>query len=277
LAGAPDFNEEVRRIVRTALAEDIGSGDITTESTVPSGIRVRASIVAKESCVVCGLDIAKEVFLGIGKVDFDKAVDDGESVPGGREIAVVSGDAQVILKGERTALNFLQRLSGIATVTRKLVEKSGRKAMIMDTRKTTPGLRVIEKYAVRCGGGTNHRKGLYDEILIKDNHISLVGLGSAVAAARKTGKAVEVEARDMGEVREAIAAGADIILLDNMPAEEMAKAVEEIGGRAATEASGGVTEENITEIAATGVDRISVGSLTHSVRSVDIGMYMKKV
>ncbi len=277
MAGAPDFNEEVRRIVRTALAEDIGSGDITTESTVPSGIRVRASIVAKESCVVCGLDIAKEVFLGIGKVDFDKAVDDGESVPGGREIAVVSGDAQVILKGERTALNFLQRLSGIATVTRKLVEKSGRKAMIMDTRKTTPGLRVIEKYAVRCGGGTNHRKGLYDEILIKDNHISLVGLGSAVAAARKTGKAVEVEARDMGEVREAIAAGADIILLDNMPAEEMAKAVEEIGGRAATEASGGVTEENITEIAATGVDRISVGSLTHSVRSVDIGMYMKKV
>jgi nicotinate-nucleotide pyrophosphorylase (carboxylating) len=267
----------IKNIVRMALEEDIGPGDITTKCTIPSGMKVKAVLCAKEDCVICGLGIAEAVFKMLDDgVKFKSILKDGDHVNKGKIIAEIEGDARVILSGERTALNFMQRLSGIATKTKEMVE-SVNGAKVLDTRKTTPGLRLLEKYAVKCGGGENHRKGLYDEILIKDNHIKLVGLGNAVGRAKKTGKRIEVEVRNLREVSEALDSGADIIMLDNMPLETMKKAVRAIGGRAIVEVSGGVNKDNIGRISKLGVDWISVGSLTHSVKSVNIGLDIEKL
>ncbi len=265
-------------IVKSALDEDIGSGDITTESVIPKGMKVHAEIKAKEDCIICGLDVAEMVFSQLdSSVEFRKLSDDGKRAKAGEVIAEIRGNARAILTGERTALNFLQRLSGIATKAgemSEIVKKSG--VDVLDTRKTTPGLRALEKYAVRCGGCRNHRMGLYDQVLIKDNHITLVGLQNAVRNAKRTGKKVEVEARDMAEVKDAVAAGADIIMLDNMSSGDMRAAVREIAGKAVIEVSGGVNKGRLRELTGLGVQWISIGSLTHSVRSIDIGMYIRR-
>ncbi len=270
---------EIKEIVRKSLEEDINSGDKTTEKIIPKGIKVKAVIVAKEDCVICGLGVAEAVFKSLDDgVKFKCTVRDGDPVKKGHVIAEMEGEASAVLTGERTALNFLQRLSGIATKTRKMAERiRDTKARVLDTRKTTPGLRVLEKYAVMCGGGQNHRKGLYDEFLIKGNHIKLVGLRNAVLSAKETGKRVEVETKTLREVTDAVDSGADVIMLDNMPLGKMKKAVHAIGDKAIIEVSGGVNENNIGKIAKLGVDWISVGSLTHSVKSVDIGLYVEKI
>lgn len=271
--------KELAEIVRNALEEDIKSGDITTESVVPEGIKSVSSVIVKEPCVVCGLNVAEEVFRQLDSgIVFRYVKKDGDSADVDDVIAEVEGDARPILTGERTALNFLQRLSGIATKTRRMTDiVEGTKSEILDTRKTTPGLRILEKYAVRCGGGKNHRMGLYDQVLIKDNHITMHGIENSVKMARKTGKRVEVEVSNIDQVKESIDAGADIIMLDNMSLDEMRKAVASIGSKAVTEVSGGVDEKMLRELAGIGVDWISVGSLTHSVKSVDMSMEMKKL
>jgi nicotinate-nucleotide pyrophosphorylase (carboxylating) len=271
------MDEKLRLLVGAALKEDVGTGDITTESAIPKGMKARARIKANEDCVVCGLEVAGEVFRQLDGVKFTKAAKDGDHVKSGHVIAEIFGNAKSILTGERTALNFLQRLSGIATRTDRLVRKvSGTRSEVLDTRKTTPGLRALEKYAVACGGGKNHRFGLYDGVLIKDNHIKLVGISDAVMRARSLKKKVEVEVASMEEVREALDAGADMIMLDNMSLGDMKDAVRIIGKKAMIEVSGGINEDNISAIAALGVDWISVGALTHSVKSVDIGMDVER-
>lgn len=277
MAGSPGFEEEVGLIVERALAEDLGEGDITTESVIPEGVRVKAVIKAKEECVVCGVGVAEMLFHRLDEgIGFKTLVKDGETASIGQAIAEIVGGAKPIFSGERTALNFMQRLSGIATRTRSIVRAAGGKVEILDTRKTTPGLRVLEKYAVRCGGGRNHRSGLFDEILIKDNHIAIVGIGDAVSKAKKRKDRVEVETRNIKEVREALEAGADVIMLDNMPLPQMKKAVGMIGKKALIEVSGGVDEKSVAQIAALGVDWISLGSLTHSVRAIDMSMSAKR-
>lgn len=273
---------QIENAVRTALAEDVGAGDATTLAVVPAALEIGALLQTREACVCAGLPVAAAVFAELDpRVVFEPLVAEGARCPAGTVLARVSGAARAILTGERTALNFLQRLCGIATMTRRFADAVGpHPARILDTRKTTPGLRFLEKYAVRTGGGENHRFGLYDRVMIKDNHRQLAslegpgGIRRAVRACRQAAPALEleVEADTLEDVREAVAAGADIILLDNMTAEEMAAAVRLVGSRALTEASGGVTLERIPEIAATGVDFISVGALTHSVRSIDIGL-----
>jgi nicotinate-nucleotide pyrophosphorylase (carboxylating) len=269
------------RIIELALAEDIHTGDITTESVVMSSCKGRARIIAKESMVVAGLHVARQVFLTVDpSLKFTPLAQEGEQVSVGALMAEVEGAAASILTGERVALNFLQRLSGIATVTSHYVEAvKGTGARIVDTRKTTPGLRILEKYAVRVGGGTNHRTGLYDGVLIKENHIAAAGgITEAVLRARQriphTIK-VEVETETLEEVREAVSAGADIIMLDNMAIPVMAEAVAFIGGRALVEASGGMRLEQVRSVAETGVDIISVGALTHSARAMDISLLME--
>jgi len=260
-------------IVRAALEEDVGRGDITTNAVIPSGMKAGAVIRAGEDMVVCGLDVAENVFRSLDRnVVFRKLVKDGQKVRKGAALAEVKGNAGALLTGERTALNFLQRLSGIATLTRRFAGKVGKGVRLLDTRKTTPGMRSLEKYAVVCGGGQNHRFGLYDAVLIKDNHIRLAGLENAVARAKMTGKKVEVEVVSVDEAKRAADAGADIIMLDNMPLGEIRKALEVIRKRAVVEVSGGVNEKNIGKIAGLGVDWISVGALTHSFRSVNINM-----
>lgn len=266
------------KIVEQALREDIGTGDVTTESIVPAGYNTIGFIRAKEMGVVAGLPVAAAVFKRLGRdISFQPRAREGEKVKPGRLLARVEGDARVILTGERVALNFLQRLSGIATYTNKLASLlEGTGARLTDTRKTTPGLRVLEKYAVRVGGGTNHRFGLYDAVLIKDNHIKVAGgIGNAVQLARARAPhsmKIEVEVETLAGVEEALAAGADIIMLDNMDLDTMARAVQLVAGRAVLEASGGVNENNIRDIARTGVDLISCGSLTHSARALDISL-----
>ncbi|MEJ2744270.1 MAG: carboxylating nicotinate-nucleotide diphosphorylase [bacterium] len=272
----------VKAVVARALEEDIGEGDITTLALAPAAEEAAAEIVAKEDCVVAGIPVAEAVFSRLdARVKLDAQVRDGEEVQASGLIAVVSGPASAILMGERTALNFLQRLSGIATLTRKFVEAvKDTDATILDTRKTTPGLRHLEKYAVAAGGGTNHRMGLFDRVLIKDNHLSIQERFSADAIARAVTVAreknpdapVEVEAASLEAVEAAAKAGADCILLDNMAPGELREAVDLIAGRTATEASGGITLDNVREIALTGVQFISVGFLTHSARAVDISM-----
>ena len=274
--------ELVGNLVRAALAEDIGAGDITTETAIPSDQRAEACIIAKEPCVVAGLPLVKEVFVQIDRAIVVKPlVDEGEVVEAGARVCVLSGTARGILTGERTALNFLQRLSGIATLTRRFVDEiAGSAARILDTRKTTPTLRILEKYAVAIGGGANHRMGLYDAVMIKDNHRVILArlgpkaLGDAVAAARKShpNAPVIVEADTLEQVEEALAAGANHILLDNMTPDELREAVALAAGRAKTEASGGVTLNTVRAIAATGVDYISVGALTHSARAMDFSL-----
>ncbi|HTP65144.1 MAG TPA: carboxylating nicotinate-nucleotide diphosphorylase [Geobacteraceae bacterium] len=269
------------RIIENALAEDIHTGDITTLAVATERRAARARMIAKEPLVLAGIETAARVFhLLDPDILFTPRFADGEQVSAGDVIAEISGDAASLLQGERVALNFLQRLSGIATLTARYVaEIKGTGARVVDTRKTTPGLRTLEKYAVRVGGGMNHRSGLYDGVLIKENHIAAAG-GIAMAVSRARTRIphtmkIEVETETLGEVTEAMAAGADIIMLDNMDIDTMRQAVAMIGGKALVEASGGVNLETIGGIAATGVDIISVGALTHSCRAMDISMLLE--
>ncbi|MDO8586087.1 MAG: carboxylating nicotinate-nucleotide diphosphorylase [Armatimonadota bacterium] len=271
---------QARKVVKRALAEDIGAGDITTRLTVPASATASGVIVAKEAGIIAGLPIAALCFELIDPtVAFRAMVSEGHAARPGETIAEIAGSAQPILSAERVALNFLQRMSGIATMTAKFVKAvEGTRARIVDTRKTTPGLRLFEKYAVRMGGGSNHRFGLDDGILIKDNHIAIAGgVGPAVRAARRGAPhtlGVEVEVRSISEIEEALASGADAVLLDNMSLEEMREAAQLIAGRALVEASGGVDADVVLAVAATGVDIISVGRLTHSFKSLDLSLQM---
>jgi nicotinate-nucleotide pyrophosphorylase (carboxylating) len=271
---------ELADLVSRALAEDVGEGDVTSEATVPAGTRARASVVAKEAGVIYGLDVAVAVFRQLDPgVAIESAGPEGEWREAGALVLVVSGDARALLAGERTALNFLGRLSGVATATARAVAAlEGTRARVLDTRKTTPGLRALEKAAVAAGGGTNHRAGLYDAVLIKENHIALAGgVGAAVAAARRhaPGRSIEVEVRDAGEIEEALAAGAPRLLLDNMSVAELRAAVARVSGRAQLEASGGVTLETLRAVADTGVDFVSMGALTHSASSLDLSLRLE--
>jgi nicotinate-nucleotide pyrophosphorylase (carboxylating) len=269
---------ELERLVRAALAEDVGAGDVTSEGLLEPDATCRARLLVKEPGVVCGLAAAEAVFRALDPdCRFEPLVSDGDEIASApAAVARVEGRARALLAGERTALNLLGRLSGIATLTRRFVEAvDGTGATILDTRKTTPGLRALEKEAVRYGGGRNHRLGLYDGILVKDNHLRLAGgIRAAVERLRAAGSClpIEVEAETLDDVREALAAGADRILLDNMPPARMAEAVALVGGRAELEASGGVTLATVGEIARTGVDTISAGALTHSARALDVSM-----
>jgi nicotinate-nucleotide pyrophosphorylase (carboxylating) len=264
------------RIVAAALAEDVGDGDVTTEATVSPDAVGTATLLVKEAGVVCGLDVAERVFRTLDPdIVFERLVEDGHVATGRTEVARVTGTERAILTGERTALNFLGRLSGVATLTRRYVDAvAGTGASILDTRKTTPGLRLLEKLAVACGGGRNHRAGLYDAVLIKDNHLRAAGsVADAVAGARElTDLPVEVECDTLEQVSEALAAGVDAILLDNMTPAELREAVALVAGRARLEASGGITLDTVREVAETGVDEISVGALTHSARSLDVSL-----
>jgi nicotinate-nucleotide pyrophosphorylase (carboxylating) len=276
---------ELSEIVARALAEDVGPGDVTSEATVPAGARARARIVQKQPGMVYGLAVAAEAMRQCGVESVDNLVVEGQwrdAVPA--DVAVAAGPAAGLLAAERTALNFLGHLSGIATLTARFAEAvAGTGARILDTRKTTPGLRVLEKQAVAAGGGVNHRLGLFDAILIKENHVALAGgLASAVASARaaRPGMAVEVECRDLGEVAAALEAGADRLLLDNMGSGDLREAVAlrdaAAGGDSpALEASGGITLENVREIAESGVELISVGALTHSAPRLDLSLLVE--
>ena len=268
-------------VIENALKEDIHTGDITTLAVVAEGRKASARLIAKEPLVLAGIKVAERTFQLLDPlICFKAGFADGDRLAKGDVIAELSGDASQLLQGERVALNFLQRLCGVATLTSLYVEAvQGTMARIVDTRKTTPGLRMLEKHAVRVGGGTNHRTGLYDGVLIKENHIAAAGgITEAVRRARAyiahTIK-IEVETETIEQVREALAAGADIIMLDNMSLEKMREAVAVIGGKALVEASGGVNLETVRAIAETGVDIISVGSLTHSARAMDISMLLE--
>jgi nicotinate-nucleotide pyrophosphorylase (carboxylating) len=272
------YLSSIERIVSGALEEDLGSGDITTSAIIDPSAKGKARALAKEEIVLAGADIFSMVFSRLDpKITVEFHYHDGDIIRSGKDICLVKGPLKGILTGERTALNFLQHLSGIATITRKYVEKTASYSVrVVDTRKTTPGLRVLEKYAVTMGGGFNHRFGLFDGILIKDNHIAVAG---SISEAVKNMKAkmthtlkIEVEVDDIKDVEEAISAGADAILLDNMSPKELREAVSIAGGRVLLEASGGVTLESVEEIAKTGINIISVGSITHSARSVDISL-----
>ena len=270
-------------VIRRALAEDVGSGDVTTRATIRPEARGRGVLLAKAPIVVAGLDIARAVFAqvaGAGAVVFTPLVADGDRVGAGTALARIEGPAAALLTAERTALNLLQRLSGIATATRAYVDAAAGRITVLDTRKTTPSLRALEKYAVRIGGGSNHRFGLFDLILIKDNHIRLAGgiaPGPRMARASSPGLPVEVEAQTVADASEAADAGADIILLDNMTTPEIRQAVAIVAGRAKTEVSGGVTLERIPELATTGANFVSVGALTHSVLAADISLDIEPI
>ncbi len=269
-------------MIRAALAEDIGPGDVTTLATVPADAVSSAVMVAREPLVVCGLPLAEAVFKEVSaKLILAPTAKDGEHAGKGQELLAVQGPARGILTAERVALNFVQRLSGVATLTARFVAAvAGTGAQILDTRKTTPGWRLLEKYAVQCGGGVNHRLGLFDRILIKDNHLAALRgeAPNAIEAAVRRARAqfpkltVEVEADTLEQAGQACQAGADVILLDNMSNEELRAAVRMIAGRAKTEASGGVNLATVRAIAETGVDFISVGALTHSAPAVDIAL-----
>ena len=268
---------QIDALVERFLDEDIGRGDRTTEAVVPEDLRGTARIEAREPAVIAGLEVARACFAKLGDVRWGPLVADGDTVSAGAVVVRLEAPMRTILTGERTALNLLQRLAGIATMTRRYVEAVGMApAQVVDTRKTTPGLRVLEKYAVRVGGGSNHRAGLDDGILIKDNHIAAAGgVSEAVARARATaphGLKVEVEVQSLDELDEAIAAGAEAILLDNMSPQMVRDAVARAGGKALLEASGGITLETVSEYAETGVDLVSVGALTHSVRAIDLSL-----
>jgi nicotinate-nucleotide pyrophosphorylase (carboxylating) len=273
----------VREAAARALGEDRGPADITTLACVPSGTRGKARIFAKEPCVLAGLPVAEAVFREMDPgLRLTAAKNDGAQLQPGETVLEIEGEAGSILTAERCALNFLQHLSGIATQTRRFVDAAaGTKAQILDTRKTLPGLRALQKYAVRCGGGTNHRFGLYDRFLIKDNHLALMGPGATLAAAAQAARRlapevlVEVEADRLDQVEQMAALGVDIILLDNMTLDEMRACVAQIDGRAKTEASGNMTIERIPEVARTGVDYISVGALTHTVSAIDFSLEMQ--
>ena len=268
---------EISQCITRALEEDIGTGDVTTDTIVPAAASLRGRIVAKQDGVVAGLEIAEQVMLALDqRVTFLAQVEDGAKVTRGAVLANLEGPARALLTGERTALNFLGRMSGIATLTRKFVDAvSGTRAVILDTRKTAPGLRATDKLAVRLGGGQNHRTGLFDMVLIKDNHIDFAGsITAAVERVRasETRLEIEVETRSLDNVREALALGVERILLDNMSTTTMREAVAICDGRAKLEASGNVTLDNVLEVAGTGVDYISVGALTHSPVVFDVSL-----
>lgn len=273
------LREAIDDAVRTALAEDFGrAGDITSNATVPADALAEAAIVARGAGVIAGLAVARAAFAAIDpSVTFDARVADGDAVPGGAVLAIVTGPARAVLGGERVALNFLGHLSGVATATASLVAATaGTGARISCTRKTTPGLRVLEKYAVRCGGGVNHRFGLYDAVLIKDNHIAVVGgVAKAIRQAREAvgnGIEIEVEVDTIDQLIEALTADPDAVLLDNMTPTQLLEAVLIVGGRARTEASGGVRPETVRSIAESGVDVISSGWITHSAPALDVAL-----
>ena len=274
--------KRVHELIRLAIEEDIGSGDATSSAVIPDGMKASANLLAKEDCVCAGLPVAEAVFKALdGNLAFTPCVKEGERCSKGSILARITGNAQSLLSAERTALNFLQRLCGVATVSAKFAELvKGTRTVILDTRKTTPGWRNLEKYAVAIGGASNHRTGLYDRIMIKDNHRELAGLSGdkgitrSIALARKKYPKleIEVEADTLDDLKEAAESGADYILLDNMSDETMAEAVRINAGRAKLEASGGITIERIPSIAKLGIDFISSGALTHSVKAIDISM-----
>lgn len=273
---------EIQSIISRALAEDIGDGDVTTLCIVPPDANLAGRLVAKEAGIVAGLEVIQTVFALLDeRVRVMPQVADGDAVVRGQVIATLTGPGQALLSGERVALNLLQRMSGIASLTRRFVDAvSGTPAVILDTRKTVPGLRVLDKWAVRLGGGQNHRFGLFDMALIKENHIAAAG-GSIAEAVRRVRahdsrqRVVEVEVRNLDEVQETLGLGVDRILLDNMSLAEMREAAQIAAGRAPLEASGNVTLENVAAVAATGVDFISVGGLTHSVKALDISLLLE--
>jgi len=284
VSARPFDRDAAIRSVAAALAEDLGArGDVTTTAIVPAFLKARATLVAREPMVVAGLDVAREVFRQLDPaVLFTPLAQDGEHVTSGAIVATVEGPARALLAGERTALNFLQRMSGIATATRAAVEEiAGTQATILDTRKTAPGLRALDKYAVAAGGGTNHRQGLHDAAMIKDTHLGAAeSLGAAIRSCRAAGLAPETitaEVRTVEELDEAIAAGAGRALLDNMPLPELAACVRLGKGRIVLEASGGLRPGALRAVAATGVEFLSLGYLTHSVRAADLAMDLKAV
>ena len=274
-------NNIIDRIIKNALQEDLGWGDVTTDSTIPDTAVIRGNFIAKEEGIICGIEVCRRVFEMVDRsIDFQARRKDGQIASKGDIIAEVSGNARSILKGERTALNFFQRMSGIATMTSKYVsEISGLKTRIVDTRKTAPGLRILDKYSVKVGGGFNHRFNLSDMVLIKDNHIKAAGgITPAVAAAKAKGShglKIEVEVESIRELIEAIEAGADIVMLDNMTLDMMKEAVSIASGKVLLEASGNITiggERSVRAVAETGVDIISAGALTNSVKALDISL-----
>lgn len=268
-----------REVVRRALAEDLGWGDVTTDATVSPDQRARGVILVKSPCVLAGIQVAEEAFRQLDPaITFEIRRQDCDRCAPGDVVAQAHGSAGAMLTAERTALNLLQRMSGIATITRAFVDAAGGAITVLDTRKTTPTLRALEKYSVRAGGGANHRQGLDDGILIKDNHIRLAGGVREAVARMKAAKhemLIEVEAQSLDQVDEAIAAGADIILLDNLTTEQIRAAVARVGGRAKIEISGGVTLARIPELAQTGADYVSVGALTHSAPAADISFELE--
>jgi nicotinate-nucleotide pyrophosphorylase (carboxylating) len=276
------MDKHIDIIIDAALEEDTGQGDITSQALLPTDLTGKASITVKEDGILAGINVARRVFHKIDpSLDIEILIADGTTVKPGDIAAVISGSVISILKAERVALNFLQRLSGIASLTAKFVaQTNGMPAGIYDTRKTTPGLRELEKYAVRTGGGQNHRFNLGDAVLIKDNHIAALrgmgmSLGEIIEKARENtpaGITIEVEVAREEEAREALKAGADIIMLDNMSPDEMRKIVDMVAGQAKLEASGNITLKNVREVAETGVDMISIGTLTHSYKSLDISL-----
>ncbi len=275
---SPEESRQIGRIIRRALAEDIGPGDVTSSWTLPEGLALRGRLIAKAPGVVAGLEVAARVFTAVDRrVQFRALVADGSAVTRGTLLATVQGPGQSILSAERVALNLLQRMSGIATLTQRFVQAvRGTRAVILDTRKTAPGLRVLDKMAVRLGGGQNHRFGLFDMVLVKDNHIAAAGdIAAAVQRVRecnREGLPVEVEVKSLAELREALDLGVKRVLLDNMDPGQMREAVALTAGRAKLEASGGIRLENVAVVAGTGVDYISVGALTHSAQALDISL-----
>jgi nicotinate-nucleotide pyrophosphorylase (carboxylating) len=274
--------QKIQKVVKTALKEDLGKGDITSELIIPEKRKGMGFIIAKEKGIIAGLEVAKSVFKQVDPgLVFKPLVSDGDKVRPGQKVALIQGKVKSILAGERTALNFLQRLSGIATLTGEFVRRiRGTRAKILDTRKTTPGLRLLEKYAVKKGGGKNHRQGLYDMILIKDNHIEAAGsipLAIRKALRNKKGLKIEVETRNFEEVKEALNFKIDRIMLDNFKPEDLKKAVKLIRSKnkkVEIEASGRVNLKNVRKIALSGVDFISVGALTHSAKALDLSLLL---
>jgi len=269
---------DIERVVAAALAEDVGDGDRTTAALVPEDARCRAQLVLEEPGVVCGVPVAAAVFRALDpSVRVEALLDEGTAVTDPPAVlAEIEGPARAVLTGERVALNIVGRLSGIASLTNRFVELvAGTRTRVLDTRKTTPGLRALEKYAVRCGGGTNHRAGLYDAVLVKENHLRIAGGITAAVEALNGTSGIEVEAETLAQVREALDAGVGRILLDNMSPQEVAQAVELTAGRAELEASGGMSLATVRAYADTGVDFISVGALTHGARSLHVSLEVR--
>lgn len=271
-------SKQIISLVKLALKEDIGKGDITTNFLIPENLKTKAFIFAKEPGIICGLKVAKLVFQILDpKISFKELVKEGEKVKKGQKIAILEGKARKILIGERTALNFLQHLSGIATLTRRYVDiVKPFKVKIFDTRKTTPGQRLLEKYAVRVGRGKSYRLGLWDKILIKSNHVRLIGMEKCVEKSKNLKREIEIEARSLNEIKEILKAKPKIIMLDNMSLKQIKKAIKLIGKKAIVEVSGQINLKNIKKIAKLGVDRISLGKITHSANALDLALRIEK-